>query len=491
MSSETLKKALLQTHPEYAANITSWELFRDAYEGGGGFKDGSHIDRYGNEGEDKYKRRQALAYYINYCQPIIDTNLGYLFKQKVVRTTTDADVIEFHKKATLSGELDIDAFMERVSQEAQIYGHVWIAVDVPTDTVETKAQEIEAGIRPYAYTIPPTNVLDWKADERGDIEWVKAKEYYTENGDTPLSSHTPAHQYRVWDREQWVVYRKDSNGEYYQHEEGTHGLGVVPMFIAYNRIKDLPSMMGISEINDIAPTNKRHYNVRSEIDENVRSNTFPLLIYPGVVEDSNVNLGADKTLEFSGETGHVPAFIAPPSSVLDSLHADEGMLENQMLEMAKQNYAIGVASSGVSLAFRFLKTNQALVKKATWLRLAELQLARMVCRWKGKNPDDLDLSVEYPTDFGVEDLAQDIQDAFDAISLDIGETFNEEYKKKMARRLLPAADPETLKQIDGEIEKFKHSGNVETRPVQVADAIANEAGEEIEKTATTRKPPNA
>ena len=70
--------------------INMWAFAKEAFEGSGGFADGSYIDKYPRESDEKYEERQKIAYYENMFAPKINRYIGYLFKQTPTRTTNNS-----------------------------------------------------------------------------------------------------------------------------------------------------------------------------------------------------------------------------------------------------------------------------------------------------------------------------------------------------------------------------------------------------------------
>ena len=82
MTLEELKKK----NPLYTANIEEWLFYRRSYFGGKQYRDGNYLLRHPFESEENYKRRKTIAYFYNYCAPIIDIYIAYLTKNQPIRT---------------------------------------------------------------------------------------------------------------------------------------------------------------------------------------------------------------------------------------------------------------------------------------------------------------------------------------------------------------------------------------------------------------------
>lgn len=57
-----------------------WQFLNNAYNGEGGFSDGSYLMQFSREVDEKFKSRQNMAYYVNYLKPSIERFASYIFK---------------------------------------------------------------------------------------------------------------------------------------------------------------------------------------------------------------------------------------------------------------------------------------------------------------------------------------------------------------------------------------------------------------------------
>jgi len=69
--------------------INLWTFANNAYKGSGGFSDGSYIDRYPRESDEKYKNRKEIAHYINLFAPKVNRYIGYIFKSTPMRSSNN------------------------------------------------------------------------------------------------------------------------------------------------------------------------------------------------------------------------------------------------------------------------------------------------------------------------------------------------------------------------------------------------------------------
>ena len=55
-----------------------------------------------------------------------------------------------------------DSFMRDVNTWSTVYGHVLVLLDKPKSNANTRAEELDQSLRPYANIYTPENILDWE-----------------------------------------------------------------------------------------------------------------------------------------------------------------------------------------------------------------------------------------------------------------------------------------------------------------------------------------
>jgi hypothetical protein len=441
------EKKINRLHPQYTANIGKWTLFNNSYYGDGGFETGGYLVRYDKEGVKKFDARKKIAYYVNFCSTVVDTYTGHLFKKTITRKTEQEKLTRFLGSVNKNGDKTFDELMQEAATAAGIYGFCYVAVDKPNQTAATKLEEEQNNIRAYAYTVTPENVVDWAVDENCDLKWVKVKEFVDVDDDHPLAERKTITRYRIWYRDKWELY--DHEGGLTDSGEYNTG-GKVPFVPVYNNQKVGKTIIGVSDLQNIAPLNKRLYNLLSELDELLRMQTFAILTYPNSLDDEDVKLGTDRILTYDPAGGGKPEYISPSNVSTKAYEERIKAVIDAIYRVAKLNYTGGVQKSGVALAFEFEKTHQALLKKAGNLEDAEKKIIDMVAKWEEIESDYV---VNYPDDFGISDTETELKIAFDALSLGLGDKYNKWEKKKIARGRMRNEDEATIKEVEDDIDE--------------------------------------
>lgn len=211
------------------------------------------------------------------CRYIVDTINDVLFEPGVKRNIQfctpqgkyiDPKNTDWADLFTLDADLNnrsLTSFMEGIGDLTSIYGHCWIAVDMP------QMNEGNLG-RPYVCAINPLDVWDWEFDYYGGkpmLKYVKIKEMEEEDcyyikcyhlGDATTPSY-------------WKSYEvpKSVNGSNSIEQEaeltgeGTFPPGMsIPVFIAYGRRDPRTIDFGVSDIDSATDAQKEHYKLECE-----------------------------------------------------------------------------------------------------------------------------------------------------------------------------------------------------------------------------------
>lgn len=444
------KAELEKTHPDYDANIESWEFFIRSYFGGKMYRDGNYLLQHPFESSANYRRRRETSYFYNYCGPIVDIFVSHLLRKDARRDygslTGDRLFNAFYWDADLEGST-FRHFIREAQRLASIYGRVSVVVDKPGLKTSTRAEAEELGIRPYVALVTPENLLDWSysrdAAGRLLLDTVKIKE-------------APG-VYRTWDRECWELWKviKGEN-EPVLADAGFHGLGEVPLVNLYNKRSGI-RMTGISDIQDIADINRNIYYLSSDAKEIIENTAFPMLAMPyarGGPEEKEV--GPRNILQFDpSEPNAKPYWLEAPHSSLSEIREWVRQDINEIYRIAKMGGVkaaedFQTVKSGVALELEYQQLYSALSEKADNLEQAETNILRLWAKWEGRVFDGV---IDYPDDFSVLDLDRDLRNAVTALSADIGSaTFKKEVRKKISGMVLTKTDESVLAQINSEID---------------------------------------
>jgi hypothetical protein len=206
---------------------------------------------------------------------VVDTINNCLFEPGITRiikfATPDGNFIEpkncewsdlFINDVDLNNR-SLTSFMEQVADLSGIFGHCWVAVDMP------EAADGNLG-RPYCCAISPADVWDWEWKYYGGkpiLSFVKIKEtedkdyYYIKCyflGDSTSPSYW--HSYRVSKKEQSKV---DKDAELLGSGYFPAGMSI-PVFISYGRRDPRMIDLGVSDIDAASDAQREVYKLECE-----------------------------------------------------------------------------------------------------------------------------------------------------------------------------------------------------------------------------------
>jgi hypothetical protein len=182
-------------------------------------------------------------------------------------------LVELCKDIDLAGN-DLNSWSVDLFRHALSHGLCHVLVEYPrAEGLRTRADEIAAGVRPYAVLIRPEQVLGWRVDG-GKLAQFRYMESIEEaDGEFGVKSIA---QVRVLEPGVWRTYRKaDNGGAWVQHDEGTTSLGYVPLVSFYTgRTGFLTAKPPLLEL---AHLNVKHWQSQSDQDNLLHVARVPLL----------------------------------------------------------------------------------------------------------------------------------------------------------------------------------------------------------------------
>ncbi|MEM2566938.1 MAG: phage portal protein [Candidatus Bathyarchaeia archaeon] len=417
-----------------------YRLMWDAYTGLGGFQDGTYLVKYPRETDEKYNRRKQLAFYPNFPKKIVETFTSHIFRKPPQRQIESQAYLIFIQNTDRNGTY-IDDFMKKVCKLSLVFGTVFVIVDKPQGNAITVAQEKELGILPYATIRLPTQVEEVQVDEFGKIVSITFREELF---------------LRTFTQNTWEVKVIGKQETY----SGEHALGTIPVVAVSWTDSLLPTQIFCPPmIHEIAYASKDLYNAISELREILRSTTFPILTLPTKQPVGDITVGTENFIAYDPEGGGKPDFIAPPPDPAKIYMEYIQLLIEQIYKLANLEFVMGTSQqkSGVALEFEFQDLNSMLSGIAMNMEQAEYRIAELVARWSGE--ERFRGSISYEKDFSFRDIEREMRIVFDALSMQISQTFENELKKRIARALLPDTDDETMKRIDYEIDGLEGLDN--------------------------------
>lgn len=395
---------ITEAHDAYTYYINRWNFLHNSYQGGYDYFMGRYLEPYYYESREDYEKRLRQVGLDNHVKSIVDLYNSFLFRKEIKRyygsIENDPGLEPFLRDADLDGRSFL-AFLRDVSTHAMVYGHTWVIVDKPMSTANTRADELQQGIRPYVSLFTPDNVLDWAYERRSnglyELTYLKVKEEIVEDKQY-VREYTP---------EEITVYVIDGNersGDI--HEVIPNSLGKVPAVCVYSQRSNIRGV-GVSAVGDIADVQKEIYEMTSEIEQIIRLTNHPSLVKTA---DTEASAGAGSIIQMPPNLdGNLKPYLLQPNG--SSIESVLKAIDKKVESIDKSASLAGIRSvesrrlSGVALTSEFQTLNSKLSSFAMSLEHAEEQMWRLWAEYQGQAWDG---EIVYPRSFSIQDKANDI-----------------------------------------------------------------------------------
>jgi hypothetical protein len=398
---------LLKRSPIYSAIYDQMLAYQYAYLGGYTFK---QYVRKKRPSEDSNLWTDLISNTVAQpiCRYIVDTINDVLFEPGVKRNLQfctpagayiDPKNTEWVDLFTLDADLNnrtMTAFMESVGDLTSIFGHAWVAVDMP------QAHEGNLG-RPYVCAISPLDVWDWEFDHYGGrpiLKYVKIKEmedeecYYIKC--YHLGSATEPSYWRSYEVE------KGANGVNPDKPAELTGEGVfpigmsIPVFIAYGRRDPRSIDIGVSDIDAASDAQREHYKLECEAYSALQfahtliraDKGITIPVHAGAI----VRASEGQVESISVDTGDVDMIIKKQQDILEQIEALTGL---GGLRNTKNQIASGIAIIEERKTLHRLAKAKARLMEVTEEMIFTYAARFMDMRWAGE--------VVYSTDYEAHD----------------------------------------------------------------------------------------
>lgn len=381
---------LLKKNPVYSTIYDQMMAYQLAYLGGYSFKQYVRKKRPSEDSNlwiDLINNTTAQPI----CRYIVDTINDVLFEPGVKRNLqfcTPAGAFINPKNAEWADLFMLDAdlnnntltsFMEQVGDLTSIYGHCWIAVDMPQEGDGTLG-------RPYTVAIQPLNVWDWEFEYYGGrpiLKYVKILEmednecYYIKCyhlGDAKTPSYWKSYEVEKGSVSSAPEEPAELTGE------GVFPLGMsIPVFIAYGRRDPRRIDLGVSDIDSATDAQREHYKLECEAYSAIQFAHTLIRADPGIkipVHAGAIVRATEGQVEaISVDTGDVDTIIKKQQDILEQIEALTGLggLRNTKNQIA----------SGVAIIEERKQLHRLAKAKARLMEVAEEMIFTYAARYMG------------------------------------------------------------------------------------------------------------
>lgn len=445
-------------HPLYEANIDKWNYLLASFLGGKAYRAPSlkMLRKYLDEtttNNRSYEKRLEYTSLDNLVKLTVDTYRSYLFRSTPIRSfgvlAENIMIKDFLEDVDFEGN-DLDDFMKEANNYAMVYGHVWIMVTKGfVNGVVSLAQEMAAGLRPYAKIFTPENVIDWRHEKLTTGREVLV-ELTTQEWLSPTRKRVI-----VWGLEQIITYeieKSDDQDTVVMTELQVNPIGVIPFVQLRANNSPLPHI-GHSDVEDVAKTQQAIFNLLSEAEQGIRISNHPTL---AKTADTQATAGAGSVIDLDPnlDPNLKPYLLEPNGTNIQSIIA---MIEVHIDSMLRATHLGAIMAargltpkSGIALATEFEMLNVRLGDKAAKLEAAEWKIWGLFWLWTGFNAP-AEFNIEYHKSFDLRDEHADLTLYTNALALPIeSETYKRQLQKQIAKLVIDNGDAldEILNELD-------------------------------------------
>ena len=441
----------LSANDIYNTYKDTWQYLLESYVGGAEYRDAGHLTRYQLETDNEYQARLRNTPLQNHCASVISVYNSFIFRKPPTRywnsTAMTPQLEDFLVDADQDGR-SFNAFMQDVATYNSIFGHTWVVVAKPNINATSLADEIAAGVRPYVSLLTPLVVLDWQWTRNVNGRYELAYFKYIEdiNGDVTTV--------KEWTKDYITTAVINESATKIESETvEPNGLGVIPAVIAYGK-RSIIRGIGVSDIADIADSQRFIYNATSEIDQSIRLDSHPSLVKTA---DTNAGIGAGSLIHMPEnlDPGLKPYILEFSGASVDKILTTIQHTIESIDKMANTGAVRATAArtmSGVAMETEFQLLNARLSEKANALALAEEQIWKLWAKYQGQEWDG---TIEYPDSFNIRDAANDLEFYLKATTAQVNsDTWNKEVQKSIVRTVLEEDNPE-MDTIVEEIDSYE------------------------------------
>ena len=271
--------------------------------------------------QNRLNRSVLAPYYMR-----LERMLAGMLTRKPVRLDDVPDVMrEQLFDADLQGN-DLQTWLFQTARVCIRYGHVGVLVDAPASG--------ENG-RPYFVTYSPRDIIGFRSelnDGKQQLTQLRLSERIVvpdgEYGEKELE------QIRVLTPGAFEIYQRNKKGEFEIVDEGRTSLTEIPFSVAYsNRVGLLQSLPPLA---DIAELNLQHYQVQSDLSNQLHISAVPMLAIYGFPQSAEeISAGPGEALALPTEARS--EYIEPSGNSYEAQF-------KQLDRIAEQINALGLAS---------------------------------------------------------------------------------------------------------------------------------------------------
>lgn len=358
----------------------------------------SYLVQYPRESKEKYARRNEVAFFASPLSAAVSHFSGYLSTRPVIRELPNELYDVIADDADGKGN-SIDVFFQEFIFNAKARGSMLLLVDMPAIEVQSRSAQISQRNVPFWTPIAPELVTEFEIGNDGKFEFVKFSGYFTkENGERVACTWH-------FDKTKWEC--RDGEDKFLAGNE--HPLSECPVLI-FTEGGDFPHFGSFSAIADLS---RRLFNLDSELDEILRSQTFSLLTMQ--VPENSTDAAKLQAAQVAGQTigtsnllvhsGSTPSFIAPSDGPATVYMERIKEIRKQIGDIGLQVTTVDSYQSGIALQMRFQMINAELSKFARRLEDLERRAWELSRQWLGMQETP---TIMWGHDYNIADVEKEL-----------------------------------------------------------------------------------
>ena len=371
---------------------------------------------------ESWQGRVSRSVFSPYLQKILRVAVGLILRKPIYLEGGDeAYWEEWRTDVCRDGSTDLDQFANDLLLHALAYGSSNILVDYPdTSSIRTRAEEVDAALKPYLVEVLPQNLIGWRHDPRenmGKLQQVRIRESARVNkGRFGIEYKMRVRVLEPGTYELWEAADNTANAGYAEIESGTMSVSNIPLCTVYGQ--KLGVLFSRPPLLPIAALNLSHYQKASDLTQSLHIAAQPILIGAGMddlnngnTSDSAVGLSVNNML-LTSESAKV-YYVQPQAQAFQAQRDDMDRLVDEM-----RNLGIAILSeqnttnaSGVAKAMDRIDSNSVLAVVSKSLQQCLQDAINIAAEYAGREPCD----VVIPRDFNVDPI--DGQDVNAIVSL--------------------------------------------------------------------------
>lgn len=456
------RKAILQAqHPNYSTHVVTWQVLLDAFEGEGGFLDGSYLWPYPRESEEDFRKRRTMARYHNYLETLVDLYVRFMFTQGVNRTSKNEQYNAWLEDVDGAGT-PMNDFLKQFAAMSLVNGHAGALLDKTADLPEGPTMADEKA-RVIASIFIATSISDWRY--KGNA--LQAVKLLEQAPSVSIIEKEPEAaddvQYLLWDETGWARFDKD--GELVDADMPL--LGIVPLITLRPKPSQRSRMLGRALVSN-ANVVRACFNRAAEEDQVIRDQAFSVLTV-SLDKDADIDqakahlggiIGTAKALVVKGTIDYKTPDQSVPGTIRDNIaYLVQEMYRAAHVRIQRESLA---AESGESIRLQYTELNEMLQGFSKALAQCEREIARAWFGWMFPTEQAAQAAFEaaapeatYPSEFFLDALINDLTAWAEALALGLGASMAKRIKKRAVRRIDPTIPADELVMIDDEIDQLQ------------------------------------